>query len=434
MPRWIKITPEYIHYSVLDTSSAIDQIFFRDIAGVAFDGISDEPELATYFRMQPEFEWERDHAVDLKLKPEEFVLCTTRTGYHSGRQFLFSCSSQMERERWSESVARILQMHLHRPIPPMSTLSKIRRKVRWAYIGDRCQVLLACLIMINFVINICEAHFNGKKTDVLIAVFEKFNLAFTIIFTVELVVNMFATLFLEFVSDAWNWFDFTVVLVSLLSLGMEDLPGAQVLRLMRCFRVFRLFKRIPSLRQIIVALYSSIPPMANAFALVCLVTAIYAIMAVTFFSDKNDEEFGDFFKAMFTMFQVMTGDAWSDIARGLFVGDANDAMVALFFVSFQLIVALVLVNVVIAVLLDEFSKAADKRVIVSIAGQDSGENDPLERLVRDLAVFKDSHDMDERIKEVFVKIVDGALSQNEVGRLLPSIAGTLGIFSQFLLA
>lgn len=80
-----------------------------------------------------------------------------------------------------------------------------------------------------------------------------------------------------------------------MSLGLQNLPGADVLRLLRCFRVFRLFKRIPSLRQIIVALSASVPPMINAFALVCLVTAIYAIMSVTFFSTKAPEQFGDFF-------------------------------------------------------------------------------------------------------------------------------------------
>ena len=52
---------------------------------------------------------------------------------------------------------------------------------------------------------------------------------------------------------------------------------------------------------------------------------------------------------MFTMFQVMTGDNWSDICRDLFEITGEGAIVALYFVSFQLIVALVLVNVVIAV-------------------------------------------------------------------------------------
>jgi hypothetical protein len=54
---------------------------------------------------------------------------------------------------------------------------------------------------------------------------------------VELVVNIMATFLIEFVSDAWNWFDFVVVLVSLLSLGMENLPGAQVMH--SCVRVLR---------------------------------------------------------------------------------------------------------------------------------------------------------------------------------------------------
>lgn len=39
------------------------------------------------------------------------------------------------------------------------------------------------------------------------------------------------------------------------------------------------------------------------------------------------ELFGDFFSAMFTMFQVMTGDAWSDVARALMDSTGNPAMV-----------------------------------------------------------------------------------------------------------
>ena len=37
----------------------------------------------------------------------------------------------------------------------------------------------------------------------------------------------------------------------------------------------------------------------------------------------------------------MTGDNWSDIARDLFVQTGQGAAVAMYFVSFQLIVALV---------------------------------------------------------------------------------------------
>jgi hypothetical protein len=49
----------------------------------------------------------------------------------------------------------------------------------------------------------------------------------------------------------------------------------------------------------------SIPKMMNAFVLVCLGTSIYSIIAVTFFSELDPPNFGDFFTAMFTMFQVL---------------------------------------------------------------------------------------------------------------------------------
>ncbi len=56
------------------------------------------------------------------------------------------------------------------------------------------------------------------------------NLTFTIMFTVELAVNMTATLCVEFFRDAWNWFDTVVVLVSLISVFLDNMPGVSVSR------------------------------------------------------------------------------------------------------------------------------------------------------------------------------------------------------------
>jgi voltage-gated sodium channel len=109
-----------------------------------------------------------------------------------------------------------------------------------------------------------------------------------------------------------------VVLVSLLSLFTANLPGAAALRTMRCLRVFRLFKRVPSLRQIVVSLVAAFPPMTNALLIVLLFVCVYSIMAAQFFSGVRPDLFGDFFGSLFTMFQIMTGDAWSDTARDLF--------------------------------------------------------------------------------------------------------------------
>ena len=52
----------------------------------------------------------------------------------------------------------------------------------------------------------------------------------------------------------------------------------------------------------------------------------------------------------------MTGDNWSEHCRELMVDTGEGVYVGIFYVSFMLIVSLVLTNVVIAVLLDEFGK------------------------------------------------------------------------------
>ena len=109
----------------------------------------------------------------------------------------------------------------------------------------------------------------------------------------------------DFWGSGWNVFDFIVVMVSIVSvLPFSDLPGIAILRLLRAFRVFRLFKRLESLRKIIMAIEAAIPGVINAFSILLLVIALYAILGVEFFSITNREYFGDFGRSMFTLFQV----------------------------------------------------------------------------------------------------------------------------------
>ena len=130
-----------------------------------------------------------------------------------------------------------------------------------------------------------------------------------------------------------------------------------MLRCIRAVRVFRLFKRIPALLRLIKALFTSVPKVLNAFALVLILLSIYAILAVQFFADAPledgceeagtcpDELFGSFSRAFFTMFQTSTLDAWSDVSRSLMRTTGQAALVAAFFMSFLLIVTYTLLQV-----------------------------------------------------------------------------------------
>ena len=220
------------------------------------------------------------------------------------------------------------------------------------------QWVVALLICTNFLLNMIQSQIIGKLDDLL----EKVDLMFTVIFTLELMVNLFATLVEKFFSDPWNYFDTVVVSVGLVSLAVPDMPGGDILKLMRTFRVFRLFKRIPSLKHLVESLFKSIPAMANAYVLMMILTSIYAILCAKFFGDMSEEAhelFPDFFMSVFTLWQIMTGDDWSKIVRDMFVPSGNAAGVALFFISFQLLITFTMVNVVVCVLVDEFCGGHD---------------------------------------------------------------------------
>merc|ERR1712137_602790 len=186
--------------------------------------------------------------------------------------------------------------------------------------------------------------------------------------------------------SGWNVFDTIIVTVGVLTMVNVLGPPLDKLKLMRAFRVFRLFKRIQSLNNIIVALFKSIPGVINAFVVMLVFYCIYAILAVELFRDfgeggvyytydvrtgsnaTNDaysargyvlgiEYYGDFMRALYTLFQVMTGESWSEaVVRPLVFGlyKNNATAVGVFFVSFIILTQIVLINVVVAVLLDNF--------------------------------------------------------------------------------
>jgi len=215
--------------------------------------------------------------------------------------------------------------------------------------------------------------------------FEVFELVFNVLFTVELVINMYAHWFWLFWFSSWNVFDVVVVSIGVITtMKIELPPGFSLLRMVRAFRVFRLFRRVHSLNKIIVSIVHAIPGMMNAFLILAIIMSIYGILAVEFYRSigvgcldlRSDvawlttarevcwgfEYFGTFLNSLYTFFQVMTGESWSEaVARPAiwaFQGDnAGDQVRSSsgggYFVSFFIITAFVMTNVVVAVLLDK---------------------------------------------------------------------------------
>lgn len=237
------------------------------------------------------------------------------------------------------------------------------------YNSNRIQITIAILIFTNFFISTAEAEIVPAKGSHAYYIFSVLERIFGFIFLIELIINMYAHWFFRFWKDLWNWFDLLIVIVSLISISVGDLPAVNVLRLFRAFRVFRLFKRVPTLKSVINGVFASLPGIANAFVVMSILMGIWAIIGVELYADIKDEEFGTFAKAIFTLWQVMSMDSWaSGIARGIiFKHTEIDNVVHVemvhpeampYFVTYLLAVGIIMMNVVVAILLEFYMEAA----------------------------------------------------------------------------
>lgn len=266
------------------------------------------------------------------------------------------------------------------PPPPAKRNLPHQEWVNKKYNGDVVQIMVACLIGANFLTNIVEKEIDSQG-DAYADGFGVFELFYNIAFTIELGVNMYAHWWCEFWSSTWNIFDVVVVTIGVVNTLKLPLPKAfSLLRMMRAFRVFRLFKRVQSLNKIIVAIAHAVPGVANAFLILAIVMSIFSILAVEFFKDVGEgcrkdldnrayftlrefcmgnEYFGTFTKSLYTFFQVLTGESWSEMVARPVIWYYQEWYRCLgsgmFFIGFILISSFILANVVVAVLLDKMA-------------------------------------------------------------------------------
>ena len=148
------------------------------------------------------------------------------------------------------------------------------------------------------------------------------------IFTIEAVVKIIAQKGLYF-KDSWNLFDFTIVVATIIILGMawaglgEDIEIlGTILRTLRIGRVFRLVKKQEKLQAIFVTLLEATPAMASLGLLLMLLIFMFAIIGMSQFSlvdldgaaeMNNHVNFQTFGASFLTLIRCSTGEAWNSI-------------------------------------------------------------------------------------------------------------------------
>ncbi|MDQ0258119.1 voltage-gated sodium channel [Evansella vedderi] len=228
-------------------------------------------------------------------------------------------------------------------------MSNLRTNLKQMVEHKNFQAIIIAIIIFNGFIIIAETYLKGNS---LLLVLDKI---IVWVFVLEMVVKLGGLGTKRYFADRWNIFDFSIVVASL---AFYATPFVSVLRLVRVLRLIRMIPAIPALRKIIDALMKSIPALTGVLGLCMLIFTIYAIIGTTFFSEVLDYEFfGSFHTALFTLMQVVTFESWaSQVARPII----NEIPWAWFyFVSFIIIGALVILNLVVAVILNYLGQEDD---------------------------------------------------------------------------
>ncbi|WP_307833775.1 ion transporter [Actinoplanes derwentensis] len=155
----------------------------------------------------------------------------------------------------------------------------------------------------------------------------------------------------EFFRHGWNVFDFIVIAAVFLP-GLHGDTAA--LRVIRIARVIRLVRFSPGLRTIVTALLRSLPGVGGFLALALVTLYVYGMAGWLIFGTTYPEEYGTLGAAVLTLFVLLSLETLPDlIGQGLDLSPWT----LVYYVSYVLITVNVLVNILIAVIVNSMEEA-----------------------------------------------------------------------------
>jgi voltage-gated sodium channel len=143
---------------------------------------------------------------------------------------------------------------------------------------------------------------------------------FTVLFIVEAIIKLqhFGTK--GYFKDAWNLFDFALVMIALPSLIMLVTPLDMVsldflltLRILRVFKFFRVLKFIPNIENLLSGLFRAIQSSVLIVFAFLIFNFIFAILSFSFFSEIAPEHFSNPLLAFYSTFKIFTVEGWYEI-------------------------------------------------------------------------------------------------------------------------
>uniref|UniRef100_A0ABI8ASY0 Voltage-dependent P/Q-type calcium channel subunit alpha n=1 Tax=Felis catus TaxID=9685 RepID=A0ABI8ASY0_FELCA len=216
-----------------------------------------------------------------------------------------------------------------------------------------------------------------------------FNIVFTSLFSLECLLKVMAFGILNYFRDAWNIFDFVTVLGSITDILVTEFGNPNnfinlsFLRLFRAARLIKLLRQGYTIRILLWTFVQSFKALPYVCLLIAMLFFIYAIIGMQVFGnigiDVEDEDsdedefqitehnnFRTFFQALMLLFRSATGEAWHNIMLSCLSGkpcdknsgiptpECGNEFAYFYFVSFIFLCSFLMLNLFVAVIMDNF--------------------------------------------------------------------------------
>ena len=178
----------------------------------------------------------------------------------------------------------------------------------------------------------------------------------------------------DFFRNGWNIFDLIII-------GGVWIPGVRenvtLLRLLRLARIARLLRFLPDARVLLSTVVRSLPPLASIVVLTILILFLYGMVGWAMFGQALPESWGTITRAMLTLFILLTLENFPTyLEEALTV----TPWATVFFVSYVLVAAFVIFNLLIGIIISSMESAREREALREAMDKTGPEADALARI------------------------------------------------------
>ncbi|XP_024919998.1 voltage-dependent P/Q-type calcium channel subunit alpha-1A isoform X3 [Cynoglossus semilaevis] len=267
-----------------------------------------------------------------------------------------------------------------RPLTRHMPANKLSFQYRmWEFVvSPPFEYTIMAMIALNTVVLMMK--YDGAP-DAYEGVLANLNIVFTSLFSMECVLKIIAFGALNYFKDAWNIFDCVTVLGSITDILVTELGNNFInlsfLRLFRAARLIKLLRQGETIRILLWTFVQSFKALPYVCLLITMLFFIYAIIGMQLFGNIAIDEEGEsainqhnnfrtFVQAVMLLFRSATGEAWHEIMLACLGGKGGDPLSGnpepecgsqvayLYFVSFIFFCSFLMLNLFVAVIMDNF--------------------------------------------------------------------------------